>query len=325
MSKNIPNQADVVDAKISDTDRQQYEQLLLKYYQEDKTKSHWEFSIVPGIFKQSLPETDATKFDTIKEHFGIIPNWDDIIKKLNELNNQVNSNEIQYKLMFLARHGQGYHNVKHNENPQLWDDYWSHLNTDGKIVWGPDPELTELGIEQAKDNNIAWNQEIINNINKNKKLIIPTKFFTSPFRRSIDTLINTWNNIIDLQKIKPLIQENWRETIGDHTCDKRSTRSIIVEKYQSLGFIIESDFEEEDIYWKSDWRESVAEQAIRQNKGLQQLFNDNPFDQIVSITSHSGSIRTQLLVLGHRPFAIGTGGMIPVFVKGVKVSQKLKE
>lgn len=73
---------------------------------------------------------------------------------------------------FLARHGQGFHNVKHNENPQLWDDYWSHLNTDGKIVWGPDPELTELGIEQAKDNNIAWTKEIENNINKNKNLII---------------------------------------------------------------------------------------------------------------------------------------------------------
>lgn len=322
MSKNIPNQADVVDAKISDTDRQQYEELLLKYYEENNTKPHWEFSIVPGIFKQSLPETDATKFDTIKEHFGVICGWDEVIAQLNELNSQVDSNEIQYKLLFLARHGQGFHNVKHNENPQLWDDYWSHLNTDGKIVWGPDPELTELGIEQAKDNNIAWTKEIENNINKNKNLIIPTKFFTSPFRRSVDTLINTWDNIIDLKEIKPLIQEYWRETIGDHTCDKRSTRSIIAEKYESLGFIIEPGFEEEDTYWKPDWRESVAEQAIRQNKGLQQLFNENHKDQIVSITSHSGSIRTQLLVLGHRPFAIGTGGMIPVFVKGVKVAPK---
>ena len=50
----------------------------------------------------------------------------------------------------MARHGQGFHNVKHNENPQLWDDYWSHLNTDGKIVWGPDPELTELELNKLK-------------------------------------------------------------------------------------------------------------------------------------------------------------------------------
>ena len=49
MSKNIPNQADVVDAKISDTDRQQYEELLLKYYEENNTNPHWEFSIVLGF------------------------------------------------------------------------------------------------------------------------------------------------------------------------------------------------------------------------------------------------------------------------------------
>ena len=52
------------------------------------------------IFKQSLPETDATKFDTIKEHFGVICGWDEVIAQLNELNSQVDSNEIQYKLFW---------------------------------------------------------------------------------------------------------------------------------------------------------------------------------------------------------------------------------
>ncbi|KAL6453014.1 hypothetical protein SBY92_000359 [Candida maltosa Xu316] len=311
MSKNIPNQSDVIDSIISDTNRQQYQDLLTKY--NDEKESHWEFSVVPGIFKQSLEDTDETKFDTIKEHFGIIPTWDEVINQLNTLNANVDSNKIQYK------HGQGFHNVKHTENPELWDSYWSHLNTDGKIVWAPDPELTDLGIQQAKDNNAAWKTEIVNNKQANKDLIVPTRFYTSPFRRSVDTLINTWDDIVDLKQVKPYIQEDWRETIGEHTCDMRSNRSTIAEKYESKGFEIEPGFEEEDIYWKPDYRETVPEQAVRQNNGFQELFNNYPNDQIVSITSHSGSIRTQLLVLGHRPFAVGTGGMIPVFVKAVKV------
>ena len=99
----------------------------------------------------------------------------------------------------------------------------------------------------------------------------------------------------------------------------RSNRTTIAGKYEPLGIEIEPGFEEEDIYWKPDYRETVAEEAIRHNAGLQEIFDNYPKDEVISITSHSGSIRAQLMVLGHRPFAIGTGGMIPVFVKAVKV------
>lgn len=316
MSKNIPNKSDVKDSIISEYNRAEYYSLLKEY--NSKKSSHWVFSVVPGIFQQSLEDTDETKFDTIKEHFGIIPTWDEVINQLHTLNDNTDD-DVQYKLFFLARHGQGFHNVKHTENPELWDSYWSHLNTDGKIVWGPDPELTELGIQQAKDNNVAWKGEITNNKNENPKLIVPTRFYSSPFRRSVDTLINTWEGIVDLKEVKPLIQENWRETIGEHTCDMRSNRTTIAGKYEPLGIEIEPGFEEEDIYWKPDYRETVAEEAIRHNAGLQEIFDNYPKDEVISITSHSGSIRAQLMVLGHRPFAIGTGGMIPVFVKAVKV------
>ncbi|RCK64516.1 hypothetical protein Cantr_00376 [Candida viswanathii] len=311
MSKNIPNKSDVKDSVISDSERAEYDSLLKEY--NAQRPSHWVFSVVPGIFQQSLEETDETKFDTIKEHFGIIHSWDEIINQLHTLND-TSDEGVQYKLLFLARHGQGFHNVKHTENPELWDAYWSHLATDGKIVWGPDPELTELGIQQAKDNNAAWKREITNNSEGNEKLIVPTKFFLSPFRRSVDTMIYTWEGVT---KLNAVILDSLRETCGVHVCDQRSPRRVIAEKYELLGIKIEPGFEEEDVYWKPDYRESVAEVAIRNNAALQEIF-DGP-DEIVSITSHSGSIRSQLMVLGHRPFAIGTGGFIPVFVKAVKV------
>lgn len=318
MSKSIPNSADLIDGTILDSDRVQYEKLYKEYI--SKQPFHWEFSVVPGIFKQSLPETNEATFDTIKDHFGVIPTWDEVVEKLNSLNANSNPDEIQYKLFFLARHGQGYHNSKHDEDPLAWETKWKHLLTDGETTWGPDPELTELGVEQAKENNKAWKQELANNKHQNTELIKPTKFFLSPFSRSIDTLINTWKDIVDFKEIEPLIQENWRETIGVNTCDKRSPKSVIAKKYEDpFGFKFEPGFAEEDIYWTPSSRETVAEQALRQYKGFEQIFNEFPKDEIISITSHSGSIRAQLVVLGHRQFPVGTGGMIPVFVKGVKV------
>ncbi|RLV94981.1 putative phosphoglycerate mutase [Spathaspora sp. JA1] len=316
-SKSNPNPLDVLDSKVNPDNVKDYKTRLESYH--STLDSYWKFEIVPGIFKQSDPNTDETKFDYLKENFGKIGSWDDIIEKLNHLNSSTKPNE-QYKIMYLARHGQGFHNLAHTKyGDNAWNEYWSKLNGDGEIIWGPDANLTELGISQAKDNNYIWKQQQTNNKNQVKDLIIPTKFLVSPLSRSIDTMYHTWNDIVDLKTVNPLIQENWRETMGVHTCDKRSTRTIIDYKYTDKGFIIEPGFVEEDIYYQDDYRETVGEQAIRINKGLQQLFNECPNDQIVAITSHSGSIRAQLLAVGHRSFAVGTGGMIPVFVKATKI------
>ncbi|EMG50132.1 hypothetical protein SBY92_003734 [Candida maltosa Xu316] len=317
MSKSIPTKNDIKDSQITDKVRQNYTKLLQKY--NSHVSSHWEFSVVPGIFKQSLEETDDSTFDCIHEHFGIIPTWDEIINQLHTLNAQSDPEHVQYKLFFLARHGEGYHNVKHDRDPLEWREKWNRLYTDGEITWGPDPELTKLGEDQARDNNKAWKCELINNDKRYWKLILPTRFFVSPFSRSIDTLILTWRDIVDLKVVRPIVQESWRELIGVVTCNQRSTKSVIAKKYEPLGFEFENGFEEDDVLWTTERRESIAEQAIRQNDGFQEIFNDYPNDEIISITSHKISIGGQLLVLGHRSFAIGTGGMIPVFVKGVKV------
>lgn len=37
--------------------------------------------------------------------------------------------------------------------------------------------------------------------------------------------------------------------------------------------------------------------------------------QVLSFTAHSGAIASILRVTGHRPFALQTGGVIPVVVK----------
>lgn len=316
-----PSSLDVLDSHISSGEAEEYISKLKQF--EATLATYWKFEVVPAIFQQSLAETDELKFNYLDNHFGILQSWDSIVEKLNKLNASGGPDE-SYKLVFLARHGQGFHNLAHSKyGNKAWNEHWSKLNGDGEIVWGPDPNLTELGISQAKENAAVWKQELVNNVSGNAKLILPTKWFVSPLSRSIDTLINTWKDIVDLQKVNPLIQEKLRETTGIHTCDKRSPRRVIAEKYESKGLIIEPGFEEEDTYYKDDYRETVAEHSLRINKNLQQIFSEYPQDSILSFTSHSGSIRAQLLALGHRSFAVGTGGMIPVFVKATRHHNKL--
>lgn len=365
-----PSNLDILDSQLNNED--------YKKYQSSLGKKKYTFSIVPGQFKQSLSLTDESSFDYLSENLGVIGSWGEVISYLHHLNNggdeRFDSGEsgesgekrgekrgesfnVSYKLLFLARHGQGFHNLAHTRyGNDAWNDHYSKLNGDGKIVWGPDPELTELGQAQARDNNYAWKKVIelfdesgnsgselsglsgddsyvdlglskeksselagpSSNNQKNASLNtsvspIPTKFFVSPLRRSIDTMIITWSDITSLS-LNVTIMENIRETMGVHTCDKRSSKSIIEKKYPN--FIIEPGFEEEDIYWKPDYRESVVEHALRINDAFQEIFDSK--DEIINITSHSGSIRAQLMVLGHRSFAVGTGGMIPVFVKAVR-------
>jgi hypothetical protein len=53
------------------------------------------------------------------------------------------------------------------------------------------------------------------------------------------------------------------------------------------------------------------------------LFLDDIFAHdegvFLSLTSHSGAIRSILEAIGHRSFALQTGGVIPVVVKAKKV------
>lgn len=314
MSTN-PNNLDLLSSQLPFSDRTDYEAKKLQFEQDQK--EYWKFEVVPNFFKQAHEDTDENKFDYLKEHFGRLKPWSQIVSDLELLNAAADSDNEVYKLFFLSRHGQGYHNLAHiTYGEKDWNEYWSKLEGNGEYTWGPDPELTELGQLQAKDNYKQWKEEL-----EDHSKVLPHKWYASPFTRSIDTLIGTWEDIVDLSSVKPLILEDLRETLGVHTCDKRSPKTVISKKYEPIGFEIEPGLVEQDIYWKPDYRETIGEQAVRLNKSFQYILSSTSKDEsIISITSHSCSIRAQLLVLGHRPFAIGTGGMIPVFVKATKHS-----
>ena len=75
-------------------------------------------------------------------------------------------------------------------------------------------------------------------------------------------------------------------------------------------------------------RESLADQNARLRTFLDSIFDEFEQNELasgsdrvsfLSFTGHSGAIKAILSVVGHRPFRLETGGVIPVLVKVTKV------
>ena len=97
-----------------------------------------------------------------------------------------------------------------------------------------------------------------------------------------------------------------------HTCDRRSNKTFIETLFPSFTF--EPNFPENDPFWSGIVAETSAAQDSRSKRVLDDLFAHDA-NSWLSITSHSGEIRSLLRVLGHREFSLGTGAVIPVLVE----------
>lgn len=310
MSLLVPDARDRVDAH-GDLDQDEV------YYEKIAKLQHelpWEFTLVGGFFRQSDAMTDDMTFNYVEEDFGCQADWATLVARLRELNDNSPENEC-YKLLFLARHGQGFHNIASAKYlKQAWTEKWRFLGSDGEIVWGPDPELTSRGHEQAAENRTFWLQQL------GRGAPIPTKFYVSPLSRSINTLELTWKDQRGELPV-PVVKENLRETIGLHLCHKRLLRSEIAAKFPWLEF--EPGFTESDELFEAKYRnqkEQLWEQFLRANRFLQEVYDLGAKDEnsVMSITCHAGMIRSFITVIGHRKFTIPTGGQIPVVVRGVR-------
>ena len=71
---------------------------------------------------------------------------------------------------------------------------------------------------------------------------------------------------------------------------------------------------ENDKLWSADLREPDSALDARLTVLLDDVF-ENDQNTWISFTSHSGAIAGLLRVVGHRPFPLLTGSVIPVLVK----------
>ncbi|KAF9034337.1 histidine phosphatase superfamily [Panaeolus papilionaceus] len=270
---------------------------------------------VSGFFIQDdLTLTD--KVPTIAPHFGLKntspTRWSEFREKIKALNEEAKKEGASVKFFLLSRHGQGYHNiVKDKYGVEAWRDYWAKLNGDGEIVWGPDPQLTPIGISQAEDIHRVLLQESKEGLGK------PDKRYCSPLSRAIDTCSTMYDGVYD--DLGPaLIMENCREENGVHTCDKRKTRSYIAATFPS--FEIEPTLTEQDELWDAEVREPKAQLIERTKKVLDWVFENDRDDLFISITTHAGWIRAVTAAVGRESIHLPTGGVLPIVVKGMWVA-----
>lgn len=266
-----------------------------------------EFIALPGYFasfeKDDSKAVDSTKVDqnTLINH----NDWKELYDAIPE-----DTEDTHYKLLLLARHGQGYHNYSMQKyGLKLWDDYWSLLEGDEGGSW-LDSRLTEVGRNQVSNTGEEILVPLVDQIG-----FLPHIFFTSPMRRCLETFVYSWNHVftkypemIDGPIVYNNVIENLRENLGSHTCDKRVDHSEAVEEYQdfktksghTVRWIYEEKYPEKDNLWEVDHRETPDELDVRTRKGLQSLFSlASSKHKFLSLTCHEGVINSVLRNLQH--------------------------
>ncbi|ORY29348.1 histidine phosphatase superfamily [Naematelia encephala] len=271
-----------------------------------KTFSPTNYTVVTGLFVQDEPTFNATGYNVLTDGFGLLDKsakrWSNFTDYIHRLNREADD-YTTYKVIYIARHGEGYHNqAESTYGTPAWNCYWSLQNTDGNITWGPDAVLTPNGVAQALAVNAAWKEQ------QQAGVPLPQKLYSSPMRRSTSTLNLTWSDIL---LNKGYIKEMFRESIGLHTCDQRSNLSIIQEA--NPGWQIDKSFTFHDELWNPIYEEQLNQQALRVRMLLNEIFATDP-STFISITAHSGVINSFFVAVGHQRFGVQTGGFVPVVV-----------
>ena len=294
---------------------------------------HYEYETMPGYFLQSDSKTNDKTFDFKDHNFGLVDRsyesdnniitsnltqWQRFNSHLTILNRNA-PERTTYRLLFLGRHGQGFHNVAEAYyGMENWDCYWSLLEGNGTVTWAY-AHLTQLGIDQAREARDYWATMIAE-----QRIVPPSSFYLSPLDRAINTAEVTFRDLPQpyTYVYRPIVKELLREGNGLHTCDRRSNRADIASRWPDVSF--EDSFSEKDELWRADAREPMSEVTKRVTHLLDDIFeHDN--GQIISLTAHSGAIAGLLAAIKHRSFRLQTGGVIPVLVKVEKKEGRRKE
>jgi broad specificity phosphatase PhoE len=192
--------------------------------------------------------------------------------------------------------------------------HWAALDGNGTTTWA-DAHLTLAGITQALAVSAFWSHQLTS-----QKMPLPQSYYVSPLSRALHTAQLTFSSLPAPPKhpFHPVVKELLREANGIHTCDRRSSRTYIASNYPKY-YTIEPGFSEEDMLWVPDLRESDSALTARLRQLLDDVFSHDE-SMFISMTSHGGAIAAILRVVGHRPFSLRTGAVVPVLVRVERVS-----
>jgi broad specificity phosphatase PhoE len=165
--------------------------------------------------------------------------------------------------------------------------YWSAKDGNGNLQWS-DALLTPEGLSQAQHANNFWRTLVTE-----QKVPLPQSYYSSPLHRCLATAYVTFSGLDHPSEYPfiPTIKEMLREVMGVHTCDRRSSKSVIQQYYAEWKF--EEGFAESDPLWVPDLRETGAAMLLRARSAMDDIFNED-MDTHISISSHSGMISSLL-------------------------------
>lgn len=264
---------------------------------------------LPGYF-EAFPTENASPIDSRQINpLRLTPthdNWKHLYTSI-----PPNTNTHEYKLVLLARHGQGFHNAATDRyGVEAWNNHWCSLEGDEFGPW-IDSRLTPLGQEQVENTGASILVPIVKDLDK-----IPDKFFSSPLRRCLETYIGSWGKVFANQpeaqesKVNVEIVELLREKFNGYTCNHRTDHSQVLSEYQdrkltgsqwSVHWAYADGYPEKDTLWRPKLRESIQDIDGRLNRVLKQIFTNGTRsdDRFISITCHAHVIESILRITNH--------------------------
>ncbi|KAH7325704.1 phosphoglycerate mutase [Stachybotrys elegans] len=283
-------------------------------------------STVRGYFLQDEDSTNPSGFDYINWNFGLLnrtyptdarfdpdhsaTQWQRFERWVSYLNNGCqNDGKTRFKVLVLGRHGEGWHNAAESfYGTPAWNCYWAVQTGNGTAHWD-DPWLTPAGYSEAFKANTYFRQRF-----EEHGMPFFDSYYTSPLSRCTVTANVTFADLAlpADRPFSPIVKEGFREGMTVHTCNHRSNATYLRSTLPSLRF--EEGFTEFDELWHADENETDEHFAHRAKEVLDDVFatDDGAW---ISVTAHSGAITQLLRQLGHRPFRLSTGQIIPVLVK----------
>ncbi|ATY65208.1 phosphoglycerate mutase family [Cordyceps militaris] len=226
------------------------------------------------------------------------------------LNREAPAN-VSYKIMFLTRHGEGYHNLMKtlSEDEQGEENHDAQLPDEAACF---DAFLTPVGVAQATALSGLWLASIAAD-----GLPVPQTLYTSPLARCLQTGQLYLQPIMDAHSLPygPLVKERLRERLTMHSGNKRRPRAWIAENWPAC--VIEEGFSEEDVMGTLPRPETEEENRVRVLEVLADVFEADA-SEVVAWTFHSLSMRALLGGLGMVPFKLQPATTIAVLVRGEK-------
>ncbi|KAF0698857.1 Aste57867_10534 [Aphanomyces stellatus] len=249
---------------------------------------HGGFHVAPGHFTYHATADGSSIFEHFHRSAGSWP----------EFTQAVLASPQKVKVIYFLRHAEGEHNAaKVRLGAEVW--FRDVACTDLYL----DARLTAKGEAAAAQASIRLGKELENGMPLQKVLV-------SPLLRTLQTAATVFARQIGA--VPFVAMELCRETMGKHTCDKRSPVTTMEPLFPMVDFSQMKD--NEDMLWRADVRESLDDIQTRAVAFLRQVYDEVP-ETFVAVTSHVGFIGACLRVLEQPEYRVGNCEIVPVVLE----------